>query len=88
MPKLFKENDTSRGDSGPMSLQVWRENGEVKYQSGKPVVGRAIRVGTPAKRTYASQDWWQTSLVTEILEEQEDYVKFRTYSGSIYIWRA
>jgi hypothetical protein len=88
MPRLFKENDTSRGDSGSMSLQVWMENGEVRYQSGKPVVGRAIRVGTPFGRAYSSQDWWQTSLVTEILEERKDYVKFRTHSGSIYIWEA
>jgi hypothetical protein len=31
-------------------------------------------------------DWWQTTLVTEILEDTPDYMKFKT-ENSIYEWR-
>jgi hypothetical protein len=69
-----------------MSLQVYVEDGELKFESGRPVVGRAIRVGTPFSRSYANQDWWQTSEIVEILEEDAFRTRFRTMSGSIYIW--
>lgn len=88
MPSLMKVGDPSRGDSGAMSDQVWIEDGEYKFEAGKPVVGRAIRVGSITARSYSAQDWFQTSEVVEILEETEGYVKFKTYSGSTYEWKA
>ncbi len=86
MPRLYKQTQPHVGDSGAMSLQVYVENGERKYEPGRPVVGRAIRVGSLNGRSYSNQDWWQTSLVEEILEESEDRTVFRTYSGSVYVW--
>ena len=89
MPRLYKENDPGVGDSGSMSLQIWADsNLEVHAKPGKPVVGRCIRVGSPFARSYSNQDWWQTSYVEEILEETETRVRFKTHSGSIYIWEA
>lgn len=88
MPSLVKVGDPYSGDCGPMSVQVWVEDGEYKFESGKPVVGRAIRVGSIIARSYSAQDWFQTSEVVEILEESDDYVKFKTYSGSTYEWKA
>jgi hypothetical protein len=37
-------------------------------------------------RSYSFQDYWTTTLVTEIIEEREDYVKFKT-GNSVYEWR-
>ena len=56
-----------------------------------PRVGCGVRVGSPYGRTYSMQDWWQTSPVTEILEESindQGYwtVKFKTRS-SVYTWK-
>jgi len=85
MYNLRRESDGA-GDSGGMSLALWLENGQVKLSHGaRPVVGVAMRVGSIGGRTYSYQDWWQTSLITEILEESENYVRFRT-SNSIYEW--
>lgn len=83
MPRLFKENDPRIGDSGSMSLQVWPDG---VPNPGRPKVGCAIRVGSLFARSYSNQDWWQTSLIVEVLEDTEDRVKFRTQSGSVYIW--
>lgn len=79
--------DGRGGDSGPMSMLLYYEGEELKFENNaRPRIGAAIRVGSIAGRTYAAQDWWQTSLIEEILEEREDYVKFRTIN-SIYEWK-
>jgi hypothetical protein len=59
--------------------------------NAKPRVGVVMRVGSPYGRSYSAQDWWQTTEVTEILEEwmEDDIecIKFRT-KNSIYIWKS
>lgn len=85
---LYKIGDPSCGDSGSMSEAVWIENNEPKYESkARPRVGIHMRVGSPYARFMSKQDWWQTNEITEILEDTENYVKFRTKSNSIYEWK-
>ena len=87
MYSLYRESDHA-GDSGSVSLLLWEENNELKTERhGKPRVGVCIQVGSANARSYQYQDYWQTSYITEILEEREDYVKFKTLN-SIYIWKA
>jgi hypothetical protein len=75
------------GDSGGMSILMWEENGEIKVEhDSKPRVGVCVRVGSTYARTMQYQDWWQTSYIKEILEEEENRVKFRT-KNSIYEWK-
>jgi len=89
---LWKE-DKSCGDSGGMSMAlILNESAEktedkVIYEhDARPRVGVFMRVGSVYARTMQHQDWWQTNQITEILEETENYVKFKTASGSIYEW--
>ena len=54
----------------------------------KPRIGWALKVGTVTAGTYSTRDWWMTTEITEIIEEDvvEDeyfYYKFRT-GNSIY----
>ena len=85
MYNLRREHDGA-GDSGGMSLALWKEGEELKMEhNARPVVGVAMRVGSIVARSYYAQDWWQTSLITEIIEESENYVRFRTRS-SVYEW--
>lgn len=91
MPYSLQKVDGTAGDSGQMSLLVWEENGEVKYENNaSPRVGCIIRVGSIFGRSYASQDYWQTSLIEEILDEWKDNdkecIRFKT-KNSIYIWK-
>jgi hypothetical protein len=63
----------------------------VAYEyNAKPRVGVSIRVGSPYARSYSAQDWWQTTEITEILDEwiEDDItcIKFKT-KNSIYIWK-
>ena len=93
---MYRDRD-GRGDSGTMSLALvpTYEDGkivDVEYiNDARPQVGYVMRVGSIYARSYSAQDWWQTTVITEILEDTIDedgreYVKFRT-GNSIYEWR-
>jgi hypothetical protein len=51
--------------------------------NARPRVGVALRVGSMFARSYSHQDWWQTTLITEITDEWEDTdeaeEKYRAY---------
>lgn len=84
---LVRESDGA-GDSGPLSTLYWMENEEVKWEhNAKPRLGCSVRVGSITGRTFAMQDYWTTTPVTEILEETDTEVKFKTRSNSIYVWK-
>lgn len=84
---LVKVGSPRIGDSGPMSVTLWSDDGKIKEEhDSRPTVGRVIRVGSYMARSYTSQDWWQTSLINEIIEDTDNYVKFIT-NNSIYEWR-
>ena len=51
----------------------------------RPRVGCGVRVGAMGGRTYANQDWWQTTPITEILIDKPKYMKFKT-RNSVYEW--
>lgn len=76
------------GDSGPMFTINRRnpETGEYEYKNQTPPrVGWAVQCGSPYGRTYSAQDYWQTTYVTEILEETDKGGRFKT-GNSEYIW--
>jgi hypothetical protein len=86
MARLFRVSD-GKGDMGARSECIaWNEDGTFKEIVGRrPVVGCSMLVGSVTARTYQHQDYWLTTPVTEILEEREDYVRFKT-ENSEYEW--
>lgn len=77
------------GDSGPMSEAIVPkpEGGYPDIEvAARPRVGVAIRVGSPYARSYQAQDWWMTTVITEILEDEPEYVRFKT-GNSEYEWK-
>jgi len=44
----------------------------------KPMIGCSLLVGSVTARTYQHQDYWLTTTITEILEENEKQVVFKT----------
>lgn len=90
MYSLVRESDGA-GDSGPMSVAFWEGEDEgyksiYRQDDARPRVGVSMRVGSPYARTYQHQDWWQTTYVTEILEDTPTMVKFKT-RNSTYVWK-
>jgi hypothetical protein len=101
MPTLRRIRD-GRGDSGArVEAIAWNEDGSFKEIVGhRPMVGYSLLVGSVTARSYSSQDFWLTTPITEILEEEERtgeedgyYCKFKTgnseyefFAGNVGIW--
>ena len=94
MPVLYKiledgtEEFKERG--GLVQAIAWNEDRTFKeVVDSKPTIGCSVLVGSVTARTFASQDYWLTTEVTEILEEEKTEdgllvrVKFKT-TNSIY----
>ena len=79
MARLIRVVD-GKGDAGARSEAIkWNTNGTYKEViSDRPTVGCSMLVGSVTARSYSSQDYWLTTIVTEILEESESYVRFKT----------
>lgn len=86
MPSMY--DTRGRGDGGAMSMAIYKgDDGELVFEHDtRPRVGVAMRVGSLFGRTFSSQDWWQTTIITEIVEDTPDKVVFKTNSGSVYTW--
>ena len=92
MPRysLVRERDGD-GDSGPMCQILDPESGMAVKNADYPMVGFGVRVGSPYGRTYAAQDYWQTTPIVGIIEENindEGFwtVRFKT-KNSTYTWK-
>jgi len=101
MPSSLKRTSDGMGDSGSMSMALWLsdiaegvEQRSTQHEA-RPRVGVAMRVGSRASRSFSAQDWWQTTLITEILEESSEQtedgdtvevVRFKT-GNSTYVWK-
>ena len=90
MAKVRRVSD-GKGDEGARSQAIqWYVRGKKKGQfkkvvSNRPTVGCSMLVGSVTARSYSSQDYWLTTVVTEILEDRGDYVRFKT-GNSEYEW--
>ena len=92
MARLRRIGDGA-GDSGASVLAI-RYDPEGKKQPEykqvqKPEIGWCLQVGSISARSYSDQDWWQTTEVTEILEENENngyYCKFKTGNSKYDFW--
>lgn len=86
MARLRRVSDGA-GDSGSSSLALMYDEKQKKYivKSHRPTIGCMMQVGSLIARSYSDQDYWTTTLITEILEEREDYVRFKT-KNSEYEW--
>jgi len=99
MPYSLRRTRDGAGDSGQMSQAIFpvfdQDTGKMIdkeiQENARPQIGAAMVVGSYYARSYSAQDWWQTTLITEILEErtEEDgieYVRFKT-GNSEYEWK-
>ena len=80
--KLVRERDGLVNQSKEIKWLEWNDVGRFKAEHTKPAVGRSLLM-SPFNQFFT----WQTTSVTEIVEERDDYIKFKT-SNSIYeLWK-
>ncbi len=84
MARLRRMSDGAGDAGGRVEAIAWKEDRSFKEIAGNyPIVGCSLLVGSITARSYSAQDFWLTTPVTEILEEKEKYVKFKT-ENSVY----
>ena len=76
--RLVRERDGLINQSKEIKWLEWDENGRYKADYPEPAIGRSLLM-SPFNELYT----WLTTEITEIVEQKEDYIKFKT-KNSIY----
>jgi len=79
MPILRRESD----GAGINAPNVESIDKDAKVTGSYPTIGEHIKVSRSTAGMFTDIDYWVTSEVTEILEERDQYVRFKT-KNSIY----
>jgi hypothetical protein len=80
--KLVRQHDGLTKHSVDVMWLEWNDEGTFKAKHDKPAIGRSL-IMSPFNQFFT----WQTTSITEILEEQENYVKFKTRNSNYELWK-
>jgi|TARA_B110000967_G_scaffold133058_2_gene135865 hypothetical protein len=80
--KLIRERDKlTRFSSGVVWIE-WNEDGTFKEQFKEVMIGRSLLMSP-----FNSGFTWQTTEVIEIIEQREDYIKFKTKNSNYELFK-
>jgi len=80
--KLVRESDGLINQSKDVLWLEFNEEGRVKQDYKEPAIGRSLLM-SPFNQFFT----WQTTTITEIVEEREDYIKFKTQNSNYELWK-
>ena len=80
--KLVRERDGLTNQSKDIKWLEWNEKGRVRKDHNEPAVGRSLLM-SPFNDFFT----WMTTDITEIVEEREDYIKFKTRNSNYELWK-
>ena len=80
--KLFREEDGLIKKSSAIMWIEWGDNERVKATHHKPLIGRSL-IMSPFNKFFT----WQTTPLTEIIEEEIDYIRFKTKNSTYQLSR-
>ena len=80
--KLVREHDGLTNQSKDIKWLEWNEDGRYKADHKDPAIGYSL-IMSPFNQFFT----WQTTAVTEIVEQREDYVKFHTRNSTYELFR-
>jgi hypothetical protein len=80
--KLVRERDGLTKQSKDIKWLEWNEEGRYRADHKEPTVGRALLM-SPFNDYFT----WMTTDITEIVEERDDYVKFKTRNSNYELWK-
>ena len=81
--KLVREHDGLTKHSDDVAWLEWNENGSYKDKYQDIALGRSLLM-SPFSPFYFT---WQTTGVTEIIEQREDYIKFKTKNSNYELFK-
>jgi len=80
--KLVRKHDGLTNQSKEVKWFEWDDAGRFKSKHDEPAVGRSL-IMSPFNQFFT----WQTTSITEIVEEREDYIKFKTRNSNYELWK-
>lgn len=80
--KLVRERDGLTKQSNAIVWFEWNGDGTFKSKHDEPAIGRSLLM-SPFNEFFT----WQTTVITEIVEEREDYLKFHTENSIYELWK-
>ena len=80
--KLVRERDGLTKQSKGVKWIEWNEDRTFKEQFEEASIGRSL-IMSPFNHYFT----WQTTTVTEIVEQREDYIKFKTGNSNYELFK-
>ena len=80
--KLIRERDGLTKKSKDIIWIEWNEDGRFKAKHDSVAIGRSLLM-SPFNQSFT----WQTTDVTEIIEQREDYIKFNTKNSTYELYK-
>ena len=80
--KLVRERDGLTNQSKDIMWIEWNEDGTLNEKHDTFAIGRSLLM-SPFNQFFT----WQTTPITEIVEEQDDYIKFKTQNSNYELWK-
>jgi hypothetical protein len=80
--KLVRESDGLTNQSKDVLWLEFNDDGTFKSKHSEPAIGRSLLM-SPFNQFFT----WQTTTVTEIVEERDDYIKFKTQNSNYELWK-
>ncbi len=80
--KLVRERDNLTKQSARVMWIEWNEDGTFKEKYDEPAIGRSL-IMSPFNQFFT----WQTTTITEIVEQRDDYIKFKTENSNYELFK-
>ena len=80
--KLVRERDGLTKQSKEVMWLEWNEDGTYKNTHPLPAPGLSL-IMSPFNQFFT----WQTTVITEIVEERDDYIKFKTQNSNYELFK-
>jgi hypothetical protein len=80
--RLVRERDGLTKQSEDVMWLEWNEEGRFKAKHTEPAIGRSLLM-SPFNQFFV----WQTTDITEIVEQREDYIKFKTQNSNYELFK-
>ena len=75
--RLVRERDNLTKQSARVTWLEWNEDNTFKAKHDEPAIGRSLLM-SPFNQFYT----WQCTPITEIVEQRDDYIKFKTKNSN------
>lgn len=80
--KLVRERDGLTKQSKGIKWVEWNENDAFKATHDLPAIGLSLLMSP-----FNSYFTWQTTIITEIIEDKDNYIKFKTKNSTYTLFR-